>query len=72
MSSCGMLHRVALVRTNVLEKLSTSFIKVTRIGELGTTILVTLIKKALSSTKTSVFTRAPRRNIPEGAIFVLH
>jgi hypothetical protein len=32
----GMLRRVALVRTYVTEKLSTSFIRVTRIGELGT------------------------------------
>jgi hypothetical protein len=36
-----MLRRVALVRTDVLEELSTSFITVTRIGELGTTIAVT-------------------------------
>jgi hypothetical protein len=32
-----MLRRVALVRTDVSEELSTSFIMVTRIGELGTT-----------------------------------
>jgi hypothetical protein len=31
-----MLHRVAFVRTDVLEELSASFIRVTRIGELGT------------------------------------
>jgi hypothetical protein len=31
-----MLRRVALVRTNVLEELSASIIKVARIGELGT------------------------------------
>jgi hypothetical protein len=31
-----MLHRVALVRTNVSEVLSASIIRVTRIGELGT------------------------------------
>jgi hypothetical protein len=30
-----MLHRVALVRTDVSEELSASFIRVTRIGELG-------------------------------------
>jgi hypothetical protein len=34
--SSGMLSRVALVRTDVLEELSASFIRVTRIGELGT------------------------------------
>jgi hypothetical protein len=32
-----MLRRVALVRTDVLEKRSASIIRVTRIGELGTT-----------------------------------
>jgi hypothetical protein len=36
-----MLHRVALVRTDVLEELSASIIRVTRIGELGTTLAVT-------------------------------
>jgi hypothetical protein len=41
MASSGMLHRVALVGTNVLEEPSTSFIRVTRIGELGTTLTVT-------------------------------
>jgi hypothetical protein len=36
-----MLHRVALVTTDVSEELSSSFIRVTRIGELGTTLAVT-------------------------------
>jgi hypothetical protein len=35
-----MLRRVALVRTDVLEELSASFIRVTRIGELVTTLAV--------------------------------
>jgi hypothetical protein len=35
-----MLHRVDLVRTDVSEELSASFIRVTRIGELGTTLAV--------------------------------
>jgi hypothetical protein len=35
MVSFGMLRRVALVGTNVLEELNSSIIKVTRIGELG-------------------------------------
>jgi hypothetical protein len=36
-----MLRRVALVRTDVSKEPSTSFIRVTRIGELGTTLAVT-------------------------------
>jgi hypothetical protein len=43
MVSCGMLRRVALVRTDVSEELSASFIKVTRIGELETTLVVTSV-----------------------------
>jgi hypothetical protein len=34
--SSGMLRRVAVVRTDVSEEPSASFIRVTRIGELGT------------------------------------
>jgi hypothetical protein len=36
-----MIRRVALVRTEVSEKISASIISVTRIGELGTTLAVT-------------------------------
>jgi hypothetical protein len=38
MAFSAMLRRLALVRTDVSEELSTSFIRVTRIGELGTTL----------------------------------
>jgi hypothetical protein len=38
MASSGMLRRVALVRTDVSEELSASFIRVIRIGELGKTL----------------------------------
>jgi hypothetical protein len=37
----GMLRHVALVITDVSEELSASFIRVTRIGELGRTLAVT-------------------------------
>jgi hypothetical protein len=89
MVSSGMLRRVALVRTDISGELSASFIRVTRIVELGTTlavtvrrllvtvsvvlnspILVTLMKEALSSSETSVLTRATRRNIPEDTILL--
>jgi hypothetical protein len=39
MVSSGMLRRVVLVRTDVSEELSASFIRVTRIGALGTTVV---------------------------------
>jgi hypothetical protein len=35
MASSGMLRRAALVRSDVSEELSASFIRVTRIGELA-------------------------------------
>jgi hypothetical protein len=41
MVSSGMLRRVALVRTDLSEDLRASIIKVTRIGELGATLIVT-------------------------------
>jgi hypothetical protein len=61
MASSEMLRRVPLVRTDVSEELSASFIRVTRIFELGTTL-------AETSNRSSVLTRATRRNIPEDAI----
>jgi hypothetical protein len=39
--SSGMLRRVALVRSDVTEEHSVSIIRVTRIGERGTTLAVT-------------------------------
>jgi hypothetical protein len=38
MAFSGMLRRVALVKTDVSEELSASFIRVTRIDEIGTTL----------------------------------
>jgi hypothetical protein len=39
--SSGMLRIVAFVRTDVSEELSVSIIRVTKIGELATTLAVT-------------------------------
>jgi hypothetical protein len=44
-----VLRRVSLVRTDVSEELSASFIRVTRIGELGTTLAVTGISSQRAS-----------------------
>jgi hypothetical protein len=51
-----MLRRVALVRTDVSEELSASFIRVIRIGELGTTLALTSNRRTLgiSSQRASV------------------
>jgi hypothetical protein len=54
MSSPGMLRRVALVRTDVSKELRSSFSRVTRIGELGTTLTVTSNRFGISSQRASV------------------
>jgi hypothetical protein len=41
------VHRVALVRANVSEELSASFIRVTRIGELETTLALNSNRRTL-------------------------
>jgi hypothetical protein len=75
MLSSGTLRLVALVRTDVSEERRASFIRVflrsvhrllmTASVVPSSPILVTLMVEALSSSETSVFTRATRRNIPE-------
>jgi hypothetical protein len=83
MVSSRMLRRVALVRTDVSEELSASFIRVTKIGEQGTTLAVTSlvflrsVRRLLvtasvvpSSSETSALTKATRHNIPEDTILV--
>jgi hypothetical protein len=71
MVSSGMLHLVALVRTDVSEEPSASFIKVIRIGELGTTLAATSNRRTLRR-KASVLTRVTRCNIPECTILHSH
>jgi hypothetical protein len=47
MTSSGMLRRVVLVITDVSEDFSASFIRVTRISELETTLAVTSNQRTL-------------------------
>jgi hypothetical protein len=70
--SSGLLRRVALVRTDVSEEPGASFIRVTRIGELGTTQAASSNRRTLrrnTSQRTSV---ATRRNNPEDTILHSH
>jgi hypothetical protein len=54
MVSSEMLRRVALVRTDISEEPGASFIRVTRIDELGTTQAATSCEESISSQGTSV------------------
>jgi hypothetical protein len=47
MPSSGMIRRVALVGTDVSDELSASIIKVTRTGDLGTTLAVPNTRRTL-------------------------
>jgi hypothetical protein len=58
----GVLRRVALVRTDVSEDRSAFIIRVTRIGELGTTSALTSNRHMLRRITDSIFSLP---NIPE-------
>jgi hypothetical protein len=60
----GMLRRVALVGTDVSEEHIATIIRMTRIGELGTTLAVTSNRRTLRAFLRNVGSyRATRRNI---------
>jgi hypothetical protein len=54
-----MLRRVALVGTDVSEEISDPFIRVTSIGELGTTLGVTSNRRMLRRNTASVVPSSP-------------
>jgi hypothetical protein len=58
---------LALVRTDVLEELSASIIRVTRIGELGISLAITSNRCTLQRNTSE---KALRRNIPEDGILM--
>jgi hypothetical protein len=62
-----MLRRVALVSADVSEKLSASFIRKTRIGELGTTQAATSNRRTLRSVRRLVVTASV---VPSSTILV--
>jgi hypothetical protein len=76
MASSGLLHSVALVRTDVSEELSVALHSVHRLlvtaNVPSSSILVTLMMEALNFSETSVLTRATRRTIPEDGILQSH
>jgi hypothetical protein len=56
MASSGTLRRVALVRTDISEERSASFIRVTRFGKLGITLAVTSNRRTLQRNTCIFFT----------------
>jgi hypothetical protein len=84
MPSSGMLRRVALIRTDISEAISASFIRVliflrsvrrllvTASVVPSSPIPVTMMNEVLRSYETSVLTRTTRSNIPEDDILHNH
>jgi hypothetical protein len=54
-----MLRRMALIRTDILEEFSASIIRVTRIGELGTMLVVTSNRRTLRRNTKTLFFNSP-------------
>jgi hypothetical protein len=70
MVSSGLLRRVALVRTDVSEETGASFIRVTKVGELGTTQAATSNRPTLR--RNTKWDRKLEWNNPEDTILHSH
>jgi hypothetical protein len=66
-----MLRRVALVRTDVSEKLSASIIRVTRIDELGTLAMTRIGEIGITLAGTSNRRKLVTANVPSSPIIVI-
>jgi hypothetical protein len=66
MPSSGMLRRVALVRTDVSEERIASVIRVTKIGELGTSLAVTGNRNTVRWVGKKIEILSPKRRFTYG------
>jgi hypothetical protein len=72
MASSGMLRGMDLVRIDVSEELSASFIRATRIGELGTTLALTSHQRTLRKNTSNVSRLLVRASVvPRSLILVI-
>jgi hypothetical protein len=60
-ASYEMLRRVAIVRTDVSEEIGASIIRLTRIGEIETTLAVTINRRTMRSNTMACNLRTLRR-----------
>jgi hypothetical protein len=72
MPSSEMLRHVSLVRTDVSEEFSASLIRVTRIGELGTTLAVTSNRRTLLRNYIVFLSSVRRLLVTANVVLIVH